>query len=724
MTKTHISALLVVLLAGAHLAQAQDESLEDIFAQLDDTSTEASADAGSKASLVGAPAVSADEEMAEEAEEEVAENDVLFEMGVEYYRDGNFIEANKVWDAMLGNDPHDSRAVVYRKRTNKRIASKEAYKKEASQARAMAEVASAWNQERPAEVVKMKVDTDDELTPEEIAAQELEKALKELMIPSLEFRDANINDVVKFLSDTVRKLDLTGRGVNIMLVGVPDAGEMGAVDVGGGITIQINDMSLYDTLTYITEMSEMRFEVGANAVSIMPINYVKKGDIITKTYDIIPEIGADMEAMGSSDTGVDSLFGDSSDDDVMGGPIEIEKFFSTVTFPQGASAVYQPRFGKLIVKNTKGNIKELENILWILEDEAIKRRAQQVNIKAKFVEFAEGAQEELGFDWVVHDNGTWMGMRQKPGTYMQRGNGMSSQTLVAPFNGNNIVYNNPVAGGQITQYNGDPQYGQNGQSLFGMSQRNGGSVFEPVQSGILSSMGGVPSAMNFLAGGDSFPIEMTISALQQEGTADVLSAPQVTTKSGNEAFIRVVEVHRYPQDYDVETGQRTAPVVKPQDWEDVDLGVSLKVTPVVDPDANTIDLDLLPTITAFRGFDDYLVGYNAYAGGGNDTETVVGTGDALYARMPFFEKRIVQTQVTVQDGYTVAMGGLVNEKTETFKDSVPFLGDIPYLGRLFRTEGSRTAKKNLMIFVTAKQVDDRGYTAADRTHIREVSSDD
>ena len=57
--------------------------------------------------------------------------------------------------------------------------------------------------------------------------------------------------------------------------------------------------------------------------------------------------------------------------------------------------------------------------------------------------------------------------------------------------------------------------------------------------------------------------------MEQEGTADVLSAPKVTTKSGNEAVIRVVEVHRYPQDYDVETGQRTAPVVKPHDWEDI-----------------------------------------------------------------------------------------------------------------------------------------------------------
>ena len=79
------------------------------------------------------------------------------------------------------------------------------------------------------------------------------------------------------------------------------------------------------------------------------------------------------------------------------------------------------------------------------------------------------------------------------------------------------------------------------------------------------------------------------------------------------SIIRVAETHRYPQDYDVETGQRTAPVVKPQDWEDRDLGVSLRVTPIVDEEGESIDLELQPEIMAFRGFDKYIVGYNTYA---------------------------------------------------------------------------------------------------------------
>jgi len=65
--------------------------------------------------------------------------------------------------------------------------------------------------------------------------------------------------------------------------------------------------------------------------------------------------------------------------------------------------------------------------------------------------------------------------------------------------------------------------------------------------------------------------------------------------------------------------------------------------------------------------------------------------------------------VTIEDGSTIVMGGLIKEKLETFKDSVPFLGKIPFIGRLFRSEGERAVKRNLMIFVTANQVDASGY---------------
>jgi len=487
-------------------------------------------------------------------------------------------------------------------------------------------------------------------------------------------------------------------------------------------------MSLYAALGYVSEMANLKFEVKPNAIAIMPVTYAPAGALIRESYTVTREVGDLLSAGGGSDSGggADDLFGGDSfsDDSSAGGPTDVAAFFSTIDFPEGASAEYHPAAKTLFVKNTEGNLGEVETFLAKLEDQASIERSQQVEIEAKFVEFSEGALEELGFDWTVYGSGSVGGFEFKDGTYYNRTDGFNKprnpnddpnnvdEPYIPEVHGNPI-YTDPVSGyAEITQ--------QPGQNLFGSAQRNNTSAFGVIQSGVVAAMGGNPAAMVFGNGN----VDLRITAMEQEGTADVLSAPKVTTKSGNEAIIRVVEVHRYPQDWDVETGQKTAPVIKPQDWEDFDLGVVLKVTPMVNTDSNTIDLELNPEITKFKGFDEYKVGSNAYDVSGNNSETlaIVGDNAPLIVKMPFFEMRTIQTQVTIADGNTVLMGGLVSERTETFRDQVPFLGDIPYLGRLFRTEGSRTSKKNLVIYVRATQIDERGMSQAKRDQAREVAA--
>ena len=76
--------------------------------------------------------------------------------------------------------------------------------------------------------------------------------------------------------------------------------------------------------------------------------------------------------------------------------------------------------------------------------------------------------------------------------------------------------------------------------------------------------------------------------------------------------------------------------------------------------------------------------------------------------MPVFTSRNVTTSIVIWDGQTVVMGGLIREELTTIKDKIPLLGDIPLLGRLFRSEGQYSRKKNLLIFVTARLVDPAG----------------
>jgi general secretion pathway protein D len=68
--------------------------------------------------------------------------------------------------------------------------------------------------------------------------------------------------------------------------------------------------------------------------------------------------------------------------------------------------------------------------------------------------------------------------------------------------------------------------------------------------------------------------------------------------------------------------------------------------------------------------------------------------------LPHFRMRQVTTSVTVWDSQTVVLGGLMTDSVTKEKDKVPFLGDMPFLGRLFQSESSAKTKVNLMIFVT------------------------
>ena len=710
MSKTYISSLLVVLLAGAQTIRAQ-ESLDDVFNQL------------SVAEETGASVTMADAAAVETSAPAAVQSADLYEQGIAYYKAGKYDEAEAVFSMMLAEDPYNRSAMTYLKRTAQKIAASEAVKLSTSRAQAYADLHSAWN---PAPIAYAAAAAGPKIakakTADDLAVEEMTSHLKSIVIPSLDFRDANIKDVVLFLTETCRRLDPAGKGVNILHMGT--AGSELADQ--GNISINIVDMNLYEALQFIVEMASMKFEVKANAVVVSPVNYAAEVDMVMKTFDVVPEVGEEMASMaGGDDGGSDDLFGDASASTETG-PADVSGFFSIVAFPAGSSAIYQPSFHKLFVKNSPKNIKAIGGILADLEDEAIRKRSQQVEIEAKFVEFSEGAMDELGFDWTMYGSGTVGGFEMKDGTYYQRGNGPANlanwvdQSGTWNDNAGSYPIRNTLPDGS-TLYLDDTEglraISGNGQNVFGGVQRNNTTAFDSLQSGILASMGGTPASMLF-GNGD---VDMRLTALEQEGSADVLSAPKVTTKSGNEAIIRVVEMHRYPQDYDVETGQRTAPVVKPQDWEDYGLGVVLKVTPVVDAESNTIDLDLEPQITKFKGYDLYVAGYNTYDSGG-DFQVITGNGAALQILMPYFEERTVQTQVTIADGNTVVMGGLVDERTETFRDQVPFLGDIPYLGRFFRTEGSRSEKKNLVIYVKATQVDDRGMTRADRERSQQAAN--
>jgi general secretion pathway protein D len=131
----------------------------------------------------------------------------------------------------------------------------------------------------------------------------------------------------------------------------------------------------------------------------------------------------------------------------------------------------------------------------------------------------------------------------------------------------------------------------------------------------------------------------------------------------------------------------------------IETGPLLDVVPYVLSDGYTINLTLIPSVTEFAGYQNPPQIANV-TGGLNVVQ--------LPVILPSFTVRQVLTTVNIWDGQTVMLGGLVSSSTQTEKDKVPVVGDLPIVGRLFQSQMKVAVKKNLMIFVTATIVDPAG----------------
>jgi type IV pilus assembly protein PilQ len=169
--------------------------------------------------------------------------------------------------------------------------------------------------------------------------------------------------------------------------------------------------------------------------------------------------------------------------------------------------------------------------------------------------------------------------------------------------------------------------------------------------------------------GDDYLVDLELSALQSEGAGEVISSPRVITANQKEANIKAgVEI---PYQESSSSGATTT-----QFKEAV---LSLTVTPQITPDDRII-LDLFVTKDSV----------------GEQVTTERG------GSVPSIDTRSVETQVLVDNGQTVVLGGIYETEQRELFTKVPYLGDIPGLGRLFRSTRVSTDKTELLIFVTPK----------------------
>lgn len=203
------------------------------------------------------------------------------------------------------------------------------------------------------------------------------------------------------------------------------------------------------------------------------------------------------------------------------------------------------------------------------------------------------------------------------------------------------------------------------------------------------------------------------NALEQHGGCNLLSAPKVTTRSGENAEIKVVREIRYPAAYEMQTvvldkksgkisllatnesastSNRVMIAVGIPEFKTRDTGVILNVTPTAAPDGKTIYLTLKPEVVELVEWIDY--GYNL--------RSADGSSQQIKMLQPVFHSRNVCSQIAIRDGQTVVMGGLI---TETRGDNKSSGGKTSWLSRWFGSKPERkTIRVNLLILVTARRV--------------------
>lgn len=177
--------------------------------------------------------------------------------------------------------------------------------------------------------------------------------------------------------------------------------------------------------------------------------------------------------------------------------------------------------------------------------------------------------------------------------------------------------------------------------------------------------------------GGQAAIGAILKALEKHSGINILSTPHVLTSNHQEATITVVDNVPYVRDSRItELDPATPTTIRTYDFKDV--GIELKVTPHISP-GNLIRLEVDASFSKLVP--------SAVTG-------VIG-GDT-----PTTSKREIKTVISIPSGTTVVIGGLMRDDKETVEKKIPLLGDIPFIGGLFKVKSDRVQKTNLLLFIT------------------------
>lgn len=417
-----------------------------------------------------------------------------------------------------------------------------------------------------------------------------------------------------------------------------------SLDDAGTMTVHAEDVPLSEILDYVSRNLGVAFYVGESLIWATPSQGAESA-VPMETRMYRLRKGLSSEELEAGDDAINIVDA-------------VERF---VPPSDGADLLFNKKAHVLMVKNTRDNLTKIEKII-----ETLDVCPPQVLIEARFITTSVQDLTELGIDWVL-DSQISVSKQMK-----KRSDGSDAHHTETRVKAGATAKFTPFPG-----------------SASGLNLTYQGLLTDPMFSAI-------------------------IHALQTSGKSRTLSVPRITTVNNRMATIRIGQDFRYFDEYDIQStpgnvsgaGSTTydtvlVPVGTPKLEK---LGIELSVTPSVGADMGSIDLKILPKITDFVRYETYETGSRRAAASSGASQTNLTS----VIKLPIFSTSELETEVIVRSGETVVMGGLIRTTESQMEEGVPILSWIPIIGRLFRHDTVEETKENLLIFVTATILSERG----------------
>ena len=547
------------------------------------------------------------------------------------------------------------------------------------------------------------------------AGQSIERKLSAIVIDTINFEDETLEDVVNYLTIKSEQLDPIGGGINFVLKLDPSD----LVALNARVNLTLRNIPIGEVLNQITNDTGTRYKLDTYAVQIVSRSSENKR-LVTKTFRVPPDFLSTASIGDEGDDGGDIFSVEGNNQSGLKlKRLGAKEFLMKqgITFPEGASAIFVPGTSSLVVRNTIASMELIETFI----DSSFKDVPKQVEVHVTMVDISQKELNELGFDWLL-------GQFNMPGSQRIFGGGgttgnaattgsesssFSEYSFIPPWTdvplGDNPITSGLRTGGQWRE----------GDALNDILLGGGSDVRAApptLKSPAVFGVGGAFSDPQF---------QTVIRGLAQAKGADMITRPSIVTRSGQRASVDITRDFPYPTEYDppeipqdggafggfgVGGGAPPSfPVTPahPTSFEVRNVGTHLEVEPIVGADNYTIELNLAPEFSQFEGFINY-------------GTPIMTTGTNLlgeFESIPLSDNRILQpvfrtlrenTSVVVWDGATVVFGGLIEDRSATVQDKVPFLGDLPFLGRLFKSKGKDRLKRAVLFFVKANIIDPSG----------------